>query len=79
MYGMKNSSVCKSRFKLIIQASNTARIQGLLTWSNSVNVQLQAQSFNVIPYFDLQDKSDFKMHLQDKTSISVPKSVGLES
>jgi hypothetical protein len=60
---MKKSSVCKSRFRLIIQASNAAWIKGVFTTSNIVKVQLQAQSFNVMPYFDLEDKSHLRLQL----------------
>ena len=60
MYGMKNSSVCRSLFRLIVQASNTAWIKGSVTLSSTVNVQLQAQSLNIRPYFDLKHKPDVK-------------------
>jgi hypothetical protein len=60
MYGMKNSSVCKSLFRLIVQASNTAWIKGAVTLSSTVKVQLQAQSLNIRPYFDLKHKPEVK-------------------
>ena len=60
MYGMKNSSVCKSLFRLIVQASNTVWIKGSVTVSNTVNVQLQAQSLSISPYFDLKHKPGVK-------------------